>query len=130
MKRLTCTLFGFLALGGCTQDETLAAYGGADRDWVLHSIDGAEFAANATMQLGEAGAIGGSAPCNRWFSTQSAPYPWFALGPIGATKRACPDLEAERRFFDALGQMSLSEVSGNVLILSNDEGGEMVFRAE
>ena len=47
---------------------------------------------------------------------------------VAATKRACPDLAAENAYFTALQSMTLSEVLGNVLILSNDAGDEMVFR--
>jgi heat shock protein HslJ len=43
---------------------------------------------------------------------------------------ACPDIAAEDAFFAALDVMSQSEVSGNTLRLANDEGEEMVFRAE
>jgi len=49
---------------------------------------------------------------------------------IGATKMACPDLAAENLFFAALAEMTLSEVLGDTLLLSNDKGREMVFKAE
>ena len=56
------------------------------------------------------------------------PYPWIKIENIAATKRACPDLAAESAYFTSLQAMTLSEVLGDVLILSNDEGDEMVFR--
>ncbi|MEM9580800.1 MAG: META domain-containing protein [Pseudomonadota bacterium] len=43
---------------------------------------------------------------------------------------ACPDLAQETLYFDALERMSLVEVQGDTLILSNDTGEQMVFRAE
>ena len=51
-------------------------------------------------------------------------------GPIAATRRACGELDAEAAFFAALADVSLAEVSGPVLALSNEAGVEMVFRAE
>ena len=72
----------------------------------------------------------GEAPCNAWSATQSAPYPWFALGPIATTRRACPELAAEQTFLTTLAAMTLAEAQGPVLILSSDEGLEMVFRAD
>ena len=45
------------------------------------------------------------------------------------TRRACPELPEETAFFKALEQMTLAEVVGETLILSNTEGGEMVFEA-
>ncbi len=67
-------------------------------------------------------------PATTFRASQSAPYPWFAPGPIAATRRACPDLEAESRFFAALSEMTLIEAQGDTVILTNEAGREMVFR--
>ncbi len=123
------TLVALCGLCACMGDETVAQYGGADAEWQLVEIDGNPFDARATLNLAEPGKITGQAPCNRYFGTQRAPYPWFAAKGIGATRRACPDLAAEQHFLKALGDMTLSEVAGDVLILSNDAGREMVFKA-
>lgn len=122
-----------LALAGlleCNGDETLSAYGAADVTWVLHELDGAPVAARATLVFPEAGRIAGNAPCNRFSARQEAPYPWFEAADIAATRRACPDLATEGRFLAALAEVTLAEVAGDTLILSNDAGREMVFRAE
>ncbi|GGH38768.1 META domain-containing protein [Cribrihabitans marinus] len=58
-----------------------------------------------------------------------APYPWFEVGALAVTRRTCPQMPAERRFLAALGEMSQAEVSGDILILRNAAGGEMVFTA-
>jgi heat shock protein HslJ len=42
---------------------------------------------------------------------------------------ACPDLAAETTFFATLENMTLSEASGDTLILSNPDGRQMVFVA-
>lgn len=116
-----------LFLGACG-DETVTAY--ADMDsFVLTSINGTPFEASATLNVGDAGRISGTAPCNSYNAAQTAPYPWFALGPIAATRRACPDLAAESAYFETLSQMTNVEVVGSVLILRNDTGAEMVFDA-
>ncbi|SPF78600.1 hypothetical protein ALP8811_02529 [Aliiroseovarius pelagivivens] len=111
---------------GC-KDETISGYANTNTSWKLVELDGASFPAKATISFPEKGRIAGQAPCNSYSGTQSAPYPWFETGPIAATKRACPDLTAEAEFFEALGQMRLAEVSGDTLILSNEDGREMVF---
>ena len=59
----------------------------------------------------------------------TVPYPWFDTGPIGSTRRVCPDLEVETIFLQALEAVTLSEVLGDVMILPNTEGLEMVFNA-
>jgi heat shock protein HslJ len=118
-----------LLISACRGDETLRAYGAADRVWTLTELDGKRFAARATIEFPEEGRISGQAPCNRYFADLTVPYPWFETGPIGATKMACPDLDAEAQFFKALDAMSLSEVLNNTLILSTPEGREMVFKS-
>jgi heat shock protein HslJ len=42
---------------------------------------------------------------------------------------ACPEMVAETAFFEALDDMTLSEASGDTLILSNSDGRQMVFVA-
>lgn len=117
-----------LLASACLGDESVARYGAAGKVWVLEELDNAPFTARATLEFNGQEEVNGRAPCNGFGARQTAPYPWFKLGPIRATKRACPDLKAEGVFFKALGEMSLAEVSGDVLILSNDAGRSMVFK--
>lgn len=125
---LTITLLG-LALAFYRGDETLSAYGAADQTWKLTTINGTAFIARATITFPEQGHISGHAPCNTYFATQGNPYPWFTATEIGATKLACANLPAEQEFFTMLEKMTLSEVSGPLLILSTEFGDEMVFTA-
>nr|WP_217434112.1 META domain-containing protein [Leisingera sp. ANG59] len=112
----------------CAGDETLSAYGAAGTEWQLRSIDGAAIPAAATLTFPEPGTIAGSGPCNSFQGSQGAPYPWFEAGPLAVTRMACPQLEAEGAFLKALQEMTLAEVSGDVLILSNSAGREMLFK--
>ena len=47
-----------------------------------------------------------------------------------STEMACDALAAEAVFFAALGQMTVAELSGDRLTLSNAAGRIMVFQAE
>ncbi|PTX57292.1 heat shock protein HslJ [Litoreibacter ponti] len=125
--RLICLIT--LSLLGYCKDETVSGYAGTETIWLLQSIDEASFPARATLTFPEEGRIAGDGPCNRFFATQTVPYPWFEIGPIGSTKRACPALAAEQAYFKALANMTLAEVAGTTLILSNPDGGQMVFTA-
>ena len=120
---------GLFGLGQCGKDETVAGYGGVDQIWQLTEIDGAAFGATATVTFPEPGKIAGKAPCNSYTGKMDTPYPWFETGALAATRMACPDLEAETAFLTALGEMSQSEVSGDTMILTNETGREMVFKA-
>ncbi|MFQ6553518.1 META domain-containing protein [Aestuariibius insulae] len=116
-----------LGLAACTPDETVTAYGGAGT-WALTEIAGEE--ASGTLTLGPDGAVTGVGPCNRFTARQTAPYPWFELTPLAITKIACPDLEAEQRYVQALSDAAVAEVSGDTLLLSTDTGLELVFRRQ
>lgn len=120
---------GLIAMAGCRADETVAAYGAAGKTWQLQSIDEAPYQARVTLSFPEPGRISGQAPCNSYNAKQTAPYPWFAIGPIATTRRACPDMQAETTFLAALAAMTLVEVLDDTLILSTETGREMVFTA-
>lgn len=128
MMRLALIL-PLLALFQCDKDESVAAYGAADRTWALQAIDGQPFEASALLRFPEEGRIEGNAPCNSYTGTLNAPYPWFEIADLAATRAACTGLEAEGIYFAALMAMTQSEVSGDVLILRNEDGHEMVFKA-
>ncbi|MDU8943911.1 META domain-containing protein [Ovoidimarina sediminis] len=119
-----------LTLAACAGDETISGYADRDATYLLSDLFGEPFDATATISFPEEGQIAGTGPCNAYSAAQSAPYPWFEPGPIAATRRACPDLSAEAAFLAALETMTLSEVTGDVLILSDEDGREMVFRRQ
>ncbi|MEO1138017.1 MAG: META domain-containing protein [Pseudomonadota bacterium] len=127
--RLLFALPLILSLDQCSNDETLSGYGAAGATWNLIEIDGQPFPAKVTIAFPEEGKIKGQGPCNSFFAAQLQPYPWFEATEIGATRRACVDLDHETAFLTALSEMTLVEINGNNLLLSTVDGREMVFRA-
>ncbi|MDC0739220.1 META domain-containing protein [Cognatishimia sp. SS12] len=119
-------LISFIALMSCRADESLTAYGGAGT-WQLQRLNGQPYAARATIAFGTNGAVTGQGACNGYGATQTAPYPWFELREMLSTQIACAQLAKEQQFFRALNAMTLAEVSGDTLILSNDSGEMMEF---
>jgi len=85
------------------------------------------FTARATITFPSKGKVTGQAPCNTYASTQTVPLPWFKLGPIMSTKMACADLATEQQFFAALSEMTLAETLADTMILTSEDGREMVF---
>lgn len=126
---MLCALPFAFALGFCP-DETISGHSGTSVRWRLTELDGAVFTASATVAFPEEGAVTGNGPCNAFIAAQTLPYPWIAIEGIAATRRACPDLDAEAAYFAALESMTLAEVGGDVLILSTTEGRQMVFAAD
>lgn len=115
-------------LSACQADETLRRYGADAKLWILVGINGTAVSTRTTLTFPQAGTIVGDGPCNSYSAPMTAPYPWFEIGLLVSTKRACRDISAEDTFFQALGAVSLSEVLGDTLVLSNPDGLEMVFK--
>ncbi len=128
MKKILLTLSLFTLLVAC-KDETLSGYTPEKTTWVLQSLNEAPFDATATLTFPKKGKIAGQGPCNGFTGNQTVPYPWFSAEGIAATKMACPKIAEEAQFFEALQKMTLSEVSGDTLILSTEDGSQMLFRA-
>lgn len=125
MRPIPAILSLILVLAACREDESVAAY--APGLWRLIEIDGTPIGFDASLDLSETGRISGQAPCNSYFAQQSAPYPWFEAPDIAATRRACPELEAEADYLVRLSRMTLAEASGPLLILSNDAGETLTY---
>lgn len=115
-------------LAAC-RDETLTGYGAADKVWVLSTLDNTPFETRTTLSFPETGKLAGQAPCNSYHGAQKAPYPWFQTEALVTTRMTCPDQSSEDIYFQSLAKMTEAEVAGDTLILRNEAGQEMVFRA-
>ncbi len=113
---------------GC-EDETISGYVDST-SWKLTEINGKAFNDRAILSFPSQGRVEGKAPCNGFAAEQTAPYPWFKLGPILSTKMGCPNLDAEDQFLTSLAAMRIAETLSGTLILSNEQGQTMVFIAE
>lgn len=96
-------------------------------EWTLLAIDGKKVTATATLTLAEDGKIAGQAPCNRYFTANTATLPALALEAIGATRMACEALDAETAYFSALGAMTEAQVHDGHLILTGPDGRTMEY---
>lgn len=123
-------LIAATALLAACRDETLAGYGAADKVWVLSTLDEAPFEARATLSFPQTGKLAGQAPCNSYHGAQKAPYPWFQTEALVTTRMTCPDQRAEDIYLQSLASMTEAEVAGDVLILRNEAGQEMIFKAD
>jgi len=125
---LALTLTALTALSACQKDESLHAFVPEGSLWHLTELGGKTFTARAILTFPKPDSILGQGPCNTYGATQNAPYPWFEIGPIQATKLACDTLEAEQAYFTALSAATFAEVSGDTLILSDETGALLTFK--
>lgn len=127
MRLFALALLTFLA--ACQDDETLSGYVDRATLWQLRELDGAPFEGRATIEFPRKGKVAGQAPCISNSARQTAPYPYFTMSDITATRSACSALAQEADYLAALGEMIVAEINGPPLVLSNTEGREMVFEA-
>jgi heat shock protein HslJ len=97
------------------------------KEWQLVGFAGGSLPPRVTMDLREAGQASGQAPCNRWFGAVEGKLPEFRIGQAGATRMACPDLEAEGAFLTALGKITTAALDGDKLVLTGADGARMEF---
>ncbi|MCV3271574.1 META domain-containing protein [Roseobacter sinensis] len=126
---ILAVLIACVGLSACRRDETLTAYGAANKTWRLVELDGAATSYSANLRFPEPGRMSGQAPCNSFSGRMSAPYPWFEARELVTARLACPHLQEESAYLTALAAMTLSEVLGDTLILSTPEGRQMIFTA-
>ncbi|MEM9715524.1 MAG: META domain-containing protein [Pseudomonadota bacterium] len=121
MIRALAALGIILAMAGCQKDETIAGFTTPDTVWNLELINDTPVEPVFTIQFAEDGRTFGQADCNRFTSVQSAPYPWFDLGPIAVTKALCLNNQDEGRYILALDAAETVEIAGDVLLITGPE---------
>lgn len=119
----------FLAQSACAGDSTVPEPPLTEAPVVyrLVAANDLPWAARTTIVLGDGPGISGLAACNSYAGPLIATPPAFGVGPIRATRMACPDLSAEQDYFQLLGRMTRIEREGNGLILSNSDGETLRF---
>jgi heat shock protein HslJ len=122
MKRILVT---GLLLAACQDAGAGLTSDAIARNWSLVRMNGADAPANVTMDLSEAGRAAGQAPCNRWFGGVEGSLPAFKLSAVGATRMACPEMEAEAAFLSALEAVREVRMEGERLILAGE--GDLVL---
>ncbi len=113
-----------LALAAACTPALATGIGG---EWHLVGIEGSRAPAAATIVFAADGKVSGKAPCNRYFGSYSGELPDIALSPLGATRMACDQLEAEAAYFEALQAMTRAEVDQDHLFLIGAKGGVLEF---
>jgi heat shock protein HslJ len=103
-------------------------------DWRPVSVGDQVVAADTRLNLRFEvdGKLNGNGGCNSFFGTYTISESSIDIGPIGATRMACPEpqMELEGKFFLVLEKVEKIESRGNRLILSDDAGVELAVFEE
>ena len=119
-------------LVGCDTpvSETAAGASPPGAIWLLQSINQKPVEARTTLRFLANGSIAGDAPCNSYSASQKVPLPWFEAGPITVTKRTCEHQAEENRYIQSLDEMIFAEITGNTMLLTGENGEELLYRIE
>ncbi|MBK8562270.1 MAG: META domain-containing protein [Saprospiraceae bacterium] len=127
-----CFAMGILALLASCKPEPV---GGelANTYWTLSAakLDGKTIqfpkAADINLVFSE-GKFSGKAPCNSYFGEYSTKGSAIELGEIGATKRACSELEQENALFTLLSKATSYSIKGDKLEVFGPTGQLSFFK--
>lgn len=97
--------------------------------WRLDEVNDAPATYPATLRLLDDGRVIGAAPCGRFQARQDAPLPWVEITDITPSATRCARAQDQQAFFLVLEAMDFAEISGANLLLSNDSGQSLYFRA-
>jgi heat shock protein HslJ len=94
-------------------------------DWQLISIDETAVETNAglSIRFEPDGKISGHGGCNSFFSSYTMHESAIDIGPVGATRMACPEpqMQLEQLYFDVLDNASTAEVRGARMRLADGD---------
>lgn len=110
---------GFLLAGTVMADTSTT--------WVLESQDGTVVDFDVTLRFENAERITGQAPCNTYSASFDGSMEQFTIGPILATRRACPALTQETAYFEALSGMTSAALTDSTLELTGPSATALLF---
>ena len=102
--------------------------------WKLLSIDGVALdpptgRKEAHLILRPDYRVTGFGGCNTFNGNWEQEDERLMIGPLMATRMACPEIDSERAFLAALDGDVLTTIAGEVLTVSGSNGTELVFQA-
>ena len=140
MKAAIAFLFFMLFLAGIAFVNLSTMQSGGDRAAGLQDLQASAWRpdrlngmalddeSDLRLEFSADGQVAGYAGCNRFFGEYVLDAASLTLGPLGATRRACPEPAGsmEIAFLDALQSVRRVELVDQRLVLSNDTGTEVL----
>lgn len=98
-------------------------------DWRPVSIGYEPVDANTTLNLRfeDDGKVSGNGGCNRFFASYEITESGIGIGPVGATRMACPEpqMSLEQRLFEVLDKTVAMEIRESRLHLLDSSGASL-----
>ena len=119
-----------LALAGCLRDETVSGYAEPGAVYRLEAVDDRPARTAFALVFPRPGRAEGQGDCLSFTARQTAPYPWFELVDERIRLPDCVHTQEERAVVLLVLAMTIAEFSGDRLLLSDEAGRALLFRAE
>ena len=125
-SKVLLIIFALFLIVACSQTKKLrmGVKEFQNTDWVLEEIDGSPVTdrVQSTIRFQANERIVGWGGCNRYFANFRSGSKFFEVGPIGSTRRVCPQLvmEQEERFFAALQKARSIRMEGPNLVIDSE----------
>ena len=121
--------FALVALQGRQQAEQQLGEGAAR--WVGSEWRPVNGESGMLVRFGADGSVAGFGGCNEFFGTIERTDQAIAIGPLGATRRACAEdvMARERSFLEALESLVAIDREDNTLLLRGEKG-ELLLKLE
>jgi heat shock protein HslJ len=115
-----------LLLSACAAPQPPAPPPGlTGTSWRLTELGGEATALPVTLNF-DAERAKGEGPCNSYFGAWRIDGSAVAIGPVAATRRACPDLPFEQSYFGALTDAATAEIGPDALALRGADGAVLM----
>lgn len=129
--RILAALFATVFLMGCGSSEVIKKTLDMNAWEVVQigakSLEDMDSDQLPTMAFDMAkGQISGSTGCNSYSGSFSADEFGTEIGPVAATKKACPDMKIETMFLEALGNVARIDMGDDMIRLFNASGVEVM----
>ena len=109
-------------------DETITGYADRSAVYQLIEMNGQPVTTSTTLVFPGRNAVTARTACFRYEGQQSLPYPWFEFELQQRTDYSCIEQAFEAEFRKHLFSADLVETFGNTLILSGEDGPQLVFQ--
>ncbi len=112
----------------CRRNKSAAKYSLplTETRWQLVRVNATGITPNDNFEItfNKDKSVNGIGACNRFFGKYEADGGKLKIGPLGATKMMCPDMELENAFLQMLDKIDTYTIDGNTLLLLYD--GELL----
>jgi heat shock protein HslJ len=126
---LILTIFGMYSCAETQQVLETTGRVQLDGTYTITSLNGEPVNGMTINFSGITKRVSGNGGCNQYFADYTLNNLTLSIGDIGATKKACPDLDNENELFQALANVGSYNSVGKSLTLYSKDTNDVLIQA-